>query len=300
MKRIILLLILIIFVFAFPGFSQALQMPNNIDDLAGNYDFSARSYLVLDKATGKILVSKEPELLWTPASLTKLVAVMALLDTNPKLSKIITMKKSDEVGGARLSTKAGITYSLKDLLYATLIASANNAANALVRGSGLSQSKFVEKMNQKAKDLGAKNTIFFEPSGISEKNKTTATDFAKIAKAAFENPLIASIAANPNYSFRAINNKRYVHNLKNTNKLLGDDAFGAIYGKTGYLEESMHNFAAKATDRDNNELLVVLFGSNTTASQFKETKNLFELGGLAKLFNNFKIAALGSNLLKGN
>ncbi len=246
-------LLLAVLIFALPNFCYALQMPSDVNELAQSLGLSARSYLVMDKTTGQILVSKEPDLLWPPASLAKLVTVMVALDAKPKLTKAVAMKKADEVGGARLATKSGVAYRVKDLLYATLVASANNAANALARSTGFSQAEFVEKMNQKAKALGAKNTIFFEPSGISEKNQTTVSDFSKIAKAAFENPLIAAAAATSAYSFRATNNKKYFHKLKNTNKLLGDAELADIKGKTGYLEESMHNFAAVAKDSGGNE-----------------------------------------------
>jgi D-alanyl-D-alanine carboxypeptidase len=288
-------LLLAVLVFTLPNFCYALQMPTDANEFAQNLGLSARSYLVANKTTGQVLVSKEPDLFWTPASLTKLVTAMVTLDAKPKLTKAVAMKKADEVGGARLATKSGVSYSVKDLLYAALVASANNAANALARSTGFSRAEFVEKMNQKAKALGAQNTVFYEPSGISEKNHTTASDFAKITKAAFENSLIAAAAQTQSYSFKSVNNIKYFHKLKNTNKLLGDAELTDIKGKTGYLDESKYNFTAVAKDGAGNELLVVLFGSETPALQFKETRQLFQLGTFASLINNFKLAVLGTS-----
>lgn len=255
--------------------------------------YTAKAYVVMDATSGQVLVQKNAEVIWPPASLTKLVTVMVVLDTKPKLTKTVAMAKADEVGGARLYTAAGVKYTLKDLIYAALIASTNNGANAVARSTGLSREKFVEKMNEKAKSLGATQTVFVDPSGISEKNQTTAADYAKIVQAAYQYPVIADAAARENYSFASINNRRYRHSLKNTNKLLGDDMFSFL-GKTGYLDESQYNFASLAKDTLGDQLAVVVLGSKNHATQFYETK---ELAALGRLILSFKTAA--SSLFEG-
>ncbi len=243
------------------------------------YDFSsesisAKAYVVMDKESGKILLEKNFELPWVPASLTKLVTAMVVLDENPGWSTIVKMQKSDEVGGARIATKSGVKYYLNDLFYASLVASANNATNALARGTGLTKEDFVRKMNEKAMTLGAFNSNFVEPSGISPLNTTTAQDYAKILRAALAYPKIQEAVNKAAYSFACVNNRRYRHNLKNTDKLLSDGSLIVAGGKTGYLEESGYNFAAEFKDVDGKNIVVVLFGSKSHLAQFFETKQL--------------------------
>lgn len=244
--------------------------------------FSAESYVVMDKNSEQILVKKAYEKNWSPASLTKLVTALVVLDFNPKLEKNIFMKKEDEVGGARIYTKSGVSYKTKDLFASMLIASANNSANALARSMGVSKKEFVKLMNKKALSLGAKNTEFVDPSGISQKSKTTAEDFVKIAKKAFENEKIVEYSKKVEYSFSAQNNKNFRHKIKNTNQLLGNQNVNIISGKTGFLNESKYNFAGLIKDQFGQESLVVILGAKDKKSQFNEAKELIFLAGLVK------------------
>ncbi len=276
--------LIISILFILPNIGRALDMPTSAESVADSLGITARSYIVVNKTTGDVLMSKNPNLLWTPASLTKLVTLLVVLDYKPKMTKAISMVKADEVGGARINTKAGIKYTVKDLFYSALLPSANNATRALARSTGLSEAQFVEKMNQKAKDLGANNTHFLEPTGMSEFNVTTASDYVKIAKVAFENPVIRQITGTSKYSFKALNSTKYSNSLKNTNKLLSDADITMVSGKTGYLVESKYNFATEVKDRFGNESIVVLLGSDNPVTQFAETKQLALLAGFAKTF----------------
>ena len=275
-----------------PSAVFALQIPDGQSSQQMDLGLSAESYVVVDANDGKVLVEKNVTEIWPPASLTKLVTAMVVLDSKPKLTKTFAMSKADEVGGARLATKAGVQYKVKDLLFASLVASANNAVNALARSTGLSRENFVEKMNLKAKELGAEHTVFFEPSGINEKNQTTAEDYAKIVQAAFAYPQIAEAAAKTEYTVVSSNNKKYTHKLKNTNKLLTDETF-SILGKTGYLEESKYNFASQVTDKFGNKFMVVVLGSSSSSTQFKDAKELSALGALIKTFKTASNAVVG-------
>ena len=80
--------------------------------------------------------------------------------------------------------------TVEDLLYSTLVGSANNTAESLVRASGLSRAEFVARMNSMAKELGAYNTRFVEPSGLSPDNVSSAYDYAIISREIFKNSLI--------------------------------------------------------------------------------------------------------------
>ncbi len=293
--KIITKLGLLVFV-CLPVSAKALQ----IQDFAlgtVNNGLTAESYIVIDRHSGNVLMQKDAGVVRVPASLTKLVTALVVLDMNPKLTGKVSMKKSDEVGGARLATKAGVSYKVADLFSAMLIASANNATNALARSGGITKEEFVEKMNQKAVSLGAINSRFVEPTGISEFNQSTAEDLAKIALQAFSAPHILLASQKENYSFRAVNNKRYLHKLKNTNKLLKDGELEIIAGKTGYLDESRYNFTALVRDQFNQESIIALMGAQDTSAQFRETKQLAFLGGLVKQLEFLSGGVLGTSTI---
>ena len=264
--------------------ASALQIQDFISGQEDN-GISAEAYLVVDYASGQVLLQKNPQELRVPASLAKLITALVVLDHNPSLSRNISMAKKDEVGGARVASKPGVAYKIKDLFNAMLVGSANNAANALARSTGLSREQFVGEMNKKAKDLGALNTGFVDPSGISEKSYTTAEDFAELAKAAFAQPLIVKAAETAEYSFRSTNNSRYRHKIKNTNKLLGDGSLNIIAGKTGYLNESLYNFTALIKDQLGHENIVVLLGAKIP-SRSSGSKTIGVLSALARPMPN--------------
>lgn len=295
------LIVVGLIVLAMPIFAAALEMPADSETL--NPGISAQSYIVVNETNGEILAKKNSEQLWVPASLTKLITALVFLDTKPNLNKIIVMQKSDQTlggcsqGGACLPTKAGVSYRLRDLFYASLISSYNNATVAVARSTGLSSAEFADKMNQKAAELGALSSHFVEPTGMSPENVITAQDYSKIALAAFDNSLIQTIGGKAKYSFSSTNNKRYYHTLKNTDKLLGDDRLTVLGAKTGFLNESKHNFSALFVDQMGNNILVVLLGSANSTSQFRDARELAALGTLSLAFNNFKSTVLGTSTL---
>lgn len=254
-----------------------------VAELAAEAPVSARSYIVLDKASGQVLAAKDPEAPWIPASMTKLITAMVVLDLKPVWKRTVRLERDDEVGGVRVAGRAGTRYTVKDLFYATLVPSANNAANALARSTGLSRGEFVARMNEKALTLGARSTSFVEPSGISELNITTAADYARIVQAALSHPDIRAAALTERYTVRPVGAKAG-QVLKNTNRLLHDPDLPFVGGKTGYLDESRYNFAAEVKDRFGSEFVVVTLGSSTQKAQFEEVKQLVAFGGLSKAF----------------
>lgn len=274
-----------------PISAAALDMPGSANDLAQMTGVSAEAYIVIDAKTGQPLISKNTSLKWTPASLTKLVTALVVLDTKPKLTKTVAMTKEDQVvggcsqGGACIKSAVGVKFTVDGLFHAALMPSANNAANALSRSSGLSKKDFVDKMNAKALELGATNTYFYEPTGMDPENKTTAEDFAKIAKAAFANSYIKSVAGTQTFKLKSSNNTKYNQNLKNTNKLLKDPDIAMLAAKTGYLDESGYNFSSLVKTFDGSELIVVVLGEKHLSSAFAETKQLAGLAQVAKVLS---------------
>jgi len=236
------------------------------------------SALVLDAKTKKVLFSFKPTQAWPAASLTKLTGALVFLDQGFDWNKIVSIKKQDEVGGGRLRVNSGATMSIKDVVYSSLIGSANNAATALARISGLGTKNFVAAMNSKVKALGCINTVFYDASGMNENNMTSASDVAKIATAAFNKSELRRPVATAFYTFK-VRNTGESHTIKNTNALLVDETNGLYVtgGKTGYLEESKNNLVVRLrpSQKDvNRELLVVVFGAETKDSLFDVAASL--------------------------
>lgn len=242
---------------------------------------SARAYVVMDRATGKILTMKQENLVWPMASITKLMTAEIVLAKKISPKKIQSVLKTDDVGGAKLFVKDRDTFTIDDLFYAMLVGSANNAANALARASGLSPEAFVASMNQRAKDLGLKQTQYVDQSGMDPGNVSTVLELAKIANNAFSNLDIKKYTSTSVRNIR-VQNTRVIKKIKSTNWMLYQSAYDAIYvtsGKTGYLEESGWNLATTLKPNkkgDTRELLLVIFGSDSRINLFQDAKTLSE------------------------
>ncbi|MDD5437805.1 MAG: serine hydrolase [Patescibacteria group bacterium] len=238
------------------------------------------SALVIDAKTKKVLYSYQPDKKWPAASLTKLVGAMVYLDRKPAWNSVVAMSKADEVGGGRLRVNPGAKLTVRDLLYSSIVGSANNAATAMARLSKLGMKNFVANMNKKAKAIGCTQTNFYDASGMDARNLTTVQDMARIADAAFNVPEIRRAATTASYTFKILNAspKNNLHTVKNTNVLLVED--NGLYvtgGKTGYLDESKNNLIVRlrpsAVDRSK-EVLVVVFGAESRQSLFAEAERL--------------------------
>lgn len=254
------------------------KVPNVVSYSRSDNEFASAA--VIDVASGEVLYEYQADKKWSAASLTKLMGALVFLDRGPSFKKIVSVTKQDEVGGGRLRVAAGATMTVLDLMYSSITASANNAAMALARVSGLSRTGFVRAMNVKAESLGLTRTSFVDPSGMDPKNTTTARDMAKLAMTAFDVEAIRRPATTDHYRF-TIRNTGQVKELKNTNDLLVGKDYEDLYvtgGKTGFLYESMYNLAvrlkpagAKGTEK---LLMVVVFGAPTRESSFKSANSL--------------------------
>ena len=225
---------------------------------------TAKAYVLIDADTKLVVAAENPDLTWTAASLTKLITTLVVLDTNPKLSKSVTMAKADQTmsqcssGGVCIKSASGVKFTLDGLFNAVIIKSANNAASALARSTGLSSSQFAKKMNAKAKALGAVHSRFYEPTGMNPENIITAADYGKIVAAAFDNPYLSTIAQKSDYALVSPNNSKYNQMIKNSNTLLTSSEVDLVGSKTGYLPQSRYNLATVLKYKDKRYIVVVL------------------------------------------
>ncbi len=294
-KLVTICVSLLVSLSGFQGVAQASLRVEDFTSQLENLQLSAEAALAWNVDTGQILFSKGGSVPRVPASLTKLVTAMVVLDSNVPLKKKCKLVPENEVGGARLPAKIDTQYLLRDALTVSLVASLNNTTNMMAGCIGLNQAQFVERMNKKAHQLGAVHTLFYEPTGMDIRNVVTAEDMVKIADTAFKNPVIQRISQKQTFSFCSLGVKRYCFNLRNTNALLADKGFKVMGGKTGFLEESMFNFVSILKDKSGTKIGVVVLGSDTKANSFAEAKRLIEYASQKRLWNEFSPKILAVN-----
>lgn len=271
------LLISIVFSASFTPLSvKALQMSELLGGgvVAGvsTNALNAQSAVVLNQITGEVVFSQNADQVWEPASLTKLVTALVVLDTKSDFNKRCYIAREDEATGAAMANAPNGAYRLGDLFSAMLVGSANDAARALANQcAGLSTQAFVQKMNEKAKQLGAVNTRFSEASGLDDSNMTTAADMAKIANAAFSTPILRDYAAQQSVTFSSLNRPIKTHTITSTSKsLFTDSTYNLIAGKTGYLNK--FNYASSTKNPRGQYLITVVLGSPSQQESFNTTK----------------------------
>lgn len=240
---------------------------------------TAEAYLVMDWKSGTILASKKADSVRSIASLTKLMTADITLDAGVPLESTHAVTTDDDVGGAKLRVASGELFTLDDLLYATLAASANNAANALARGSGMERESFISEMNRRADTANLQHTHFVEPSGIDPANVSTAREIARLAEHVFARPEVrryTSTARHTIYAQSSGQNKEMI----NTNWLLRLKKYNDVYvtaGKTGYLDESAWNVVTTmrpSVGDETRELLVVVLGAGSRSASFDDVERL--------------------------
>lgn len=248
----------------------------------------SKAVALYDTKNKEFLYEYNGDTLMPLASLTKVVAVKTFLDipgNRNRLEEVVDYQYADEAHNylycnvwesARLRVKTGDTLTVKDLIYSSLVGSANNTVETLVRHSGLSRETFITQMNSWAKEQGATKTRFYEPTGLDPENVTTAKEYALLATAALSDPMVSIPAATWKYSFNNVNNDE-PHNLKNTNYLLGSFKYSFFASKTGYLNEAAHclMMATHSTDTD---IIVVSLGAATKASSVSDVEALIKYG----------------------
>jgi D-alanyl-D-alanine endopeptidase (penicillin-binding protein 7) len=215
------------------------------------------SVLVTDQKSGKVLYQKNAKAVVPIASITKLMTAMVVLDAKQKMSKKITVTNADKdllkKTGSRL--KVGTKLSRKNMLCLTLMASENRAASALSRNYPGGRKAFVSAMNKKAKELGLKETVFKEPTGLNWKNVSSAKDLAKLVTAAHKYKLIRKYTTRAKHSVMVKGKKE---TFRNTNKLVRKSNWKIGLSKTGYIKEAGRCLVMQAKVANKPTIIVLL------------------------------------------
>jgi serine-type D-Ala-D-Ala carboxypeptidase (penicillin-binding protein 5/6) len=249
-------------------------------------DLSARALLLMDAKTGKILYQKNADTPLPPASTTKVLTAILTLESQKRSDERLTVSKAaTRVPASKLYLKPGQTVSIEDLLYGVLLGSANDASVVLAEGIGGSVEKFAEIMTKKAHDLGAINTHFSNPHGLTAVDHySTARDLALIFRYAMKNPTFREIMRTKMSSVRSLSpgkksTRTRLISVRNHNRLLWNYD-GAIGGKTGYTFAAQKCYVG-AVERNGVTLIVSLLGSRDL---WGDTKRLLEYG-----FDNYHV-----------
>ncbi len=236
-----------------------------------------KAALLVDYDNGEVLYAKNQEMVRPIASISKLVAAMVLLDRGIDLDSSIVITKRDARRSARSSLRVGFELRARDLLHAALMNSDNRAIRALARAASGSLEDFAADMNRKVRRLGLKQTLFYEPTGLDERNVSTAEEVAKILHYAHDYDLIAQITAKKKYRARVLNRKKTYRRFVNTNRLVLSP-YEVLAGKTGYIIESDYCLATLVKNREGERLTLVVLGVPGDNLRFREARRLLRWG----------------------
>ncbi|HWI52975.1 MAG TPA: D-alanyl-D-alanine carboxypeptidase family protein, partial [Symbiobacteriaceae bacterium] len=220
----------------------------------------ARAYLLMDAASGQVLYAHEGETQLPMASTTKIMTAILALERG-KLDDVVTVgQKPYDTGGSTIYLDLGEQRTLHELLYALMLESANDSAVAIAEHLGGTEEKFVELMNAKALEIGAKNTHFVNSHGLHDPNHyTTAHDLALIARYAMQNPAFRTLVTTEEATIPAFKPTDEPRHLHSHNQLLG--YYDGVTGvKNGYTEEALLTNVASAK-RGDTELIAVVLGA---------------------------------------
>jgi len=242
---------------------------------------SAKACVVIESKTGRILFAKNHNQKLAMASTTKIMTAITAIEHCKDLDeKFIVSKKAIGVPGTSLYLREGDEYSTRDLLYALMLISGNDASVAIAEHVGGSTSEFVTLMNDLAKRIGVKNTHFANTHGLdADGHYTSAYDLAKITAYALENETFRDIVSTKNT--KIVNGKGENRYLRNKNKLLFtlEDCIGV---KTGFTDDAGRCLVS-AVDKDGMKLVCVVLNCGP---MFEESAQLLKTcGQMYKLFD---------------
>jgi len=274
--------VMLLFLFAFA------LMPSGAAE-ANMEDVKAEAYVLMDADSGKVLLSKNEHKRLAPASMTKLMtmilAVEALENGQVKLKdKVTTSENAWKMGGSQIYLEPGEQMTYEEMLIAIAVGSANDACVAVAEHLEGSHQSFVDKMNEKAKNLGLKDTHFINSYGLpADGHYTSAYDMAQLARYALKHPRILEYTSIKEYNLRQGEFKLY-----NTNKLLwwyqGTDGF-----KTGWTNEAKYCLTS-TVKRDGLRLICVVMASPEVRGHMRDSMQLYNYGFAKYAFKTFHAA----------
>jgi len=229
-------------------------------------------------ADGKrVLLEKDKDKTWSIASLSKMMAILVIVEQGLNLNDKTTLTDSDwalAAGGSRTRLKRKIPYPNRDLLHAALLGSDNRAVLGLGRAVGLNAQALTAKMNARARAMGLKITTFMDPTGIAHENVSTAWEVGRILKATSENKTISDVMQTVTYTVvEKPGNRQIVYN--NTNILTRESGRRKVLaGKTGFNSSAGYCVATLMEVPGFGPIVFVVLGSSGMYQRFADVNAL--------------------------
>ena len=249
------------------------------------------SVIMIDASTGDVLYEKNADERRDPASVTKILTCLVVLE-NMKLDEKVTVMEDSSAIGVNIAMKKGEVLTVEQLLYALMLPSANDAARVLAIATAGDVDTFCDMMNRRAAECGATDTTFTNPNGLNlpgqENHKTTARDLSKITREAMKNDTFRKLIATRKYTIPATN-KSAERELKGTNPLFASKKTVQVDGetiplkyegaegvKTGTTSTAGNCFVGAAKRADTEFIVVTLNSGNLT--RFTDAIRLMDYG----------------------
>lgn len=233
-------------------------------------DVRAAAAIVYNPVTHEVLYETNAQDTRSIASITKVMTAVVFLEHEFDLTREVVVNPVDMRGASTTVLRARERVSVDDLLHLLLIASDNVAARTLARASIFGSDGFIERMNQKAVELGLEHTRYADPSGLHGDNVASAYDMARLIAFAANDERIAPIMRKTEHEVRT---SRRTVTVKNTNKLLGTDV-DVRGGKTGFIRRAGYCLATLLQLPQGDQVAVVVLGAKSSAHRFMEARHL--------------------------
>lgn len=267
-----------------PAFAASV-VTNSISGWPQGPEIVDETGMLMDADTNAILYDKGMNQRMYPASTTKVMTALVVLENCDNLQEIVTFTetgtKEVKPDSANIQTQVGEELTVEQCLYAILLASANDVSSQLAEHIGGTESAFVEMMNEKAQELGCTGTHFTNPHGLHDDNHyTTAYDLALILQAAIQNETFCTIDSAQSYTIPATNKTAAPRNLSNHHAMImeGNPSYyeGTFAGKTGNTGPAQDTLVTAAKRNGMTLICVVLKSQN--GQVIADTINLMNYG----------------------
>lgn len=232
---------------------DAKAYPVNLDVTPPN--LSAKAVYVFEKNSRVKIFEKNAATRFTPASTVKIMTALVALESYSP-DDILTAKNLSSVEGSTMDLVEDEKIRMRDLLYGMMLPSGNDAAYTLATNYPEGgYSRFIKRMNEKAKELGLYNTRYLDPSGYEDGNYTTPQDMARLAGFALKDPLFQKVVHTKQITVQDTTGN-ITHNLENLNKLLD---YSDVYGiKTGFTNEAGEVLVTSVHEGKGEYIIVVM------------------------------------------
>ncbi len=238
----------------------------------GKLNFRSDSVLVIDQRNGKVLLEKNSYKVVPIASVSKLMTAMVVLDAKLPMNGVVTIDENDIDHRKNTTSRLpmGTKMTRETAMLLALMSSENRAANALGRHYPGGMSEFVKAMNKKARSLGMWKTNFVEPTGLSNRNVSTAQDLAKMVAAASKYPIIRQFTTTAEATLD-LNGE--LKEYRNSNSLVRGGDWEIGVSKTGYISEAGRCVVMQASLAQK-PTIIVLLDSHTTAMRTADANSI--------------------------